>query len=301
MSLGGRYVIDRIKRSVGKYVRLPVPPYNNPNFWEGVYKKMAPTDVFEWGDFDCEDLMEYSCRRQRYDMKRLMFLASQNDLGQASVTGKNLELTQSGLAEALGIAPAADGETTTKEEPILMLGCGNSMLGPDMLTQGWRGPIIGVDVSSRVIHDLSRRYVNQQYNMRFLQDDATFLSAIEDETVAAVVDKGMVDAVFCTEDYDTCHAVLRSVNRVMHHGGIFCCFSFSRPEFILQKLLFPDAIPTRGMRSHEQQMTKEWSAVEIQRLGFIYLYRFFKVSRSAANVRLPKTASNSRQHRRAKY
>ena len=60
MSFTGRYIIDRIKRSVGKYLKMPVPPYENPNYWEGVYSKLGANDVFEWADLSCDEIRKYS-------------------------------------------------------------------------------------------------------------------------------------------------------------------------------------------------------------------------------------------------
>ena len=60
MSLRGRYMIDRIKRMVGRHLRLPVPPYGDPDYWEESYKSFGPNDVLEWGDFGLDDLLQYS-------------------------------------------------------------------------------------------------------------------------------------------------------------------------------------------------------------------------------------------------
>lgn len=322
MSLGGRYVIDRVKRSIGSYLRFPVPPYNDPNFWEGVYKKMENTKkdvaVFEWGNFDCEDLLEYSCRQQHHDMRQLLLRAKQNDWESTALNSRKLPLIQTGLGEAIGVPPVSEEEKQSnkqaEENPILMLGCGSSRMGVDMLEMGWVGPIIHLDVSSRLIHDLGRQYkepvdntetTTTQLNIQFVHDDATFLSAIDDASVAAVIDKGLLDALFCTEDYAMCHDVLRSANRVVQPGGVVCCFSFSRPEFLLHQLLVQptprkNEMVRIGGRNHEQQLLKEWSGVQVQRLGFIYLYRFVKAIPQRVNLRRPVKRSKQSHRKKAR-
>jgi len=64
-------------------------------------------------------------------------------------------------------------------------------MGEDMVEAGWRGPIVQVDVASRAIEAVSQRCGNliQSGDMQFVQDDATVLSAFDDGTASAVLDK----------------------------------------------------------------------------------------------------------------
>jgi len=257
MSLRGRYLIDRIKRSVDSYLRLPCPPYGNPSYWEGCYRSLGPSDVFEWGNLTLEDLNRYTYRQIQYDDHDQTFKAEERINSQTTTT----------LGETLGVNPLAPSD-----EPILMLGCGNSKLGEDMIEAGWRGPLLQVDVASRVIDSMSQRCAAQQQtgDIQLIQDDATVLSAFDDNHVPAAIDKGLVDALFCANEYQQCYNVMKSVHRVLKPNGVFCCLSFSRPEFLLEKLLL----------SKNQKNVTQWQDVQIRQLDSILLYRFQKADKT---------------------
>lgn len=174
------------------------------------------------------------------------------------------------LGETLGVYPEAP-----TDEPVLILGSGNSKLGEHMLEAKWRGPIIQCDVSSRAIEAISQRCAHLQTtgDMQFVTDDATVLSAFNDNKIAAVIDKGLVDALFCTESYDQCYDVMRAVHRVLIPGGVFVFLSFSRPEFIMERLLFP---PKQVRKPPTRSSFSKW---EVRELDSILLYRFQKADK----------------------
>ena len=265
MSLRGRYIIDRIKQAIGtKHFRLPVPPYGDTEYWNAAYQSLGPHDSLEWGDVSLEDVWEYEHRR----------------LDHYYHGGDSTTPLTTTLAQTMGIEPNAD-----QDEPILMLGCGNSRLGEEMIDRGWRGPLIQVDVSNRVIESMSHRcadYIHQGH-MNFIQDDATELSAFRNGMMQACLDKGLVDALYCADEYDQCHRVLKSVHRVLRPGGTFCVWSFSRPEFLLPHLLDTNVRQNRVM----------WQEIQVQELSKILLYKFEKkqVEDDSRNVRRPATTA----------
>ncbi len=260
MSIRGRYIIDRIKQAIGpKNFRFPVPPYGEPEYWNASYGSFGPQDSFEWGEVSMEDFWTYQHKRLDHYYH-----------GDSTVT--TLETT---LANTIGIQPHAD-----QDEPILMLGCGNSRLGEEMIERGWRGPLIQVDVSHRVIECMSQRcgqYI-EKGDMNFIQDDATELSAFRNAMMQACLDKGLVDALFCADEYDQCQKVLKSVHRVLKPGGVFCMWSFSQPEFLLSNI-----IDTTNVR----QTRNMWEEIQIHQLSKILLYRFQKKQvEDGTNMRL---------------
>ena len=193
------------------------------------------------------------------------------------------------LEETLAVTPGSD-----EDQPILILGCGNSKFGEDLLEIGLATPIVQIDVSQRVVETLSMRCRDalQTGDMLILQDDATVLSAIPDASCQAVVDKGMVDAIFCADAYRQCWEILYAVHRVLRDDGVFVVFSYSNPEFILQKLMIPDPHNLR----HAQQWQRMWSRVECRQSDYTYLYRFSKAgSRRLQNVQKPQTQQTSRK------
>jgi ubiquinone/menaquinone biosynthesis C-methylase UbiE len=304
MSLRGRYIIDRIKRAVGHRIRLPVPPYGDPNYWEGAYQSFGPEDdAYEWGDVSLSDLLEYPYKSvvtwdNPMNSKRRGWIPAASSSSSSSPS--DTLMTTTSLAETLGIYPHA-----ATDESILMLGCGNSKLGEEMIQQGWRGPIIQVDVSSRIVEAMSLRCATllQQGDMNFVLDDATELSAFRNNMVHACLDKGLIDALFCAEDYDQCSSVLSSVYRVLKPGGCFVCLSFSRPEFVLPKVI-PSMTTTTtttaattkssSMASYYQRHSSRgrtggtssssvlWETIQVQESNRIMLYRFQKPTLMAA-------------------
>ena len=133
--------------------------------------------------------------------------------------------------------------------------------------------------------------------MLLLQDDATILSAMEDGTVSAVLDKGLLDALFCDDGFQQCHDVMKSVHRVLKADSVFCCLSFSRPEFILQKLMLPPDMNHQN-KQHVQQVLKMWSHVEVRQLDYIYLYRFTKAKPTTPQrINIRKPSGGGRQKR----
>jgi ubiquinone/menaquinone biosynthesis C-methylase UbiE len=266
--LRGRYIIDRIKRAVGHRIRLPVPPYGDPNYWEGAYQSFGPDDdAYEWGDVSLSDLLEYPYKtvvtwdNPKMNSQRRGLTAEAESSSSSSFSDTLLKTTTS-LAETLGIHPHA-----ATDESILMLGCGNSKLGEEMIEQGWRGPIIQVDVSSRIVETMSLRCATllQQGDMNFVLDDATELSAFRNDMVHACLDKGLIDALFCAEDFDQCASVLSSVYRVLKPGGCFVCLSFSRPEFVL-----PKVIPSMTMTTTTTEATATGTTTKSSRIASYY-------------------------------
>ncbi|KAL7466043.1 hypothetical protein ACHAXS_006346, partial [Conticribra weissflogii] len=87
-------------------------------------------------------------------------------------------------------------------ESILLVGCGNSKLGEQFIIHSFLGPVIQIDISSKVIQLMNRRY--EKYlkeapvqRMEFLVDDAASgLTSLEPGSIGgAVLDKGLVDVL----------------------------------------------------------------------------------------------------------
>jgi SAM-dependent methyltransferase len=285
MSLRGRYIIDRMKRAVGNYLSFPVPPYQDPNFWESVYQRLEPSEVFEWGKFSADDIGTYRCRCRSFAIPDLLtrIINRQHDAAGWLPDPKATQV-QLTIRDMLGL-PAPNEQSTVlakndsneEEEPILVLGCGNSRLGEQLLLDyGCRGPILHVDASSRVIHDMTLRNKERLHDLIYVQDDAAVLSALGPNAVLAAVDKGTIDAIFCTDDYETCWSIVQSAHRVLRNGGVLSCFSFSRPEFILPKILLPSE--QFNNPRHLRQLVAMWDEIQVQQLDFIFLYRFIKTT-----------------------
>lgn len=129
--------------------------------------------------------------------------------------------------------------TPTKFPPretsrVLILGCGNSALGQDMLQNGWTGGITNVDFSKVVIEQMKERYDEDFYKqmetsyknaagsnssnnsvkpMEFVCADVTSSLPFEDGSFDVIVCKGTLDAILSSA------GSIASAKRMMHE----CC------------------------------------------------------------------------------
>jgi ubiquinone/menaquinone biosynthesis C-methylase UbiE len=130
--------------------------------------------------------------------------------------------------------------------------------------------------------------------MNFVQDDATELSAFSSGMISACIDKGLMDAIYCADEYEQCGQVLSSVHRVLKPGGVFCVLSFSRPQFFLKNIWMPP-----NARNRAPARVPVWESVQIQELDTIMLYRFEKSREEATSgpLRLRNNKKPKRQRR----
>jgi ubiquinone/menaquinone biosynthesis C-methylase UbiE len=276
MSLRGRYIIDRIKNVIGGHFKLPCPPYADPEYWNAAYMSLGSTDCYEWGDITLKDLHpQYKYHPVTWDIYK----------NSSSVDDKNQQFSSS-LADAINILPP-----TEKQRPILMLGCGNSKFGEEMIDNGWKGLIIQVDVSSRVIDTMSQRCTSyvQKSQMSFVQDDACELSAFRDGMIDACIDKGLIDAVYCADEYKQLPKILKSISRVLKPGGSFVFFSFSRPEYILPRLMVDEMHDIRK---------RQWVDLQVHQLDKILLYKMKKINLDDDKQLLKFNKYQNRQHKK---
>lgn len=150
---------------------------------------------------------------------------------------------------------------------------------------GWE-TIVNVDVSAKVVADVSQRAFSLESKaMEFVEDDATQLKSFRDNSVHAVMDKGLVDALFCA-DVEQVRRVMKSVGRILVPGGLFCFYSYSRPEFLLEWTV--DGSNTRK--------NNVWKDVQVLELDSILMYRFQKLETKKIDSR--RQRKKERHHRR---
>uniref|UniRef100_A0A7S4VXB4 Methyltransferase type 11 domain-containing protein n=1 Tax=Ditylum brightwellii TaxID=49249 RepID=A0A7S4VXB4_9STRA len=314
MSLRGRHIIDRIKRSVSHRLKLPSPPYGKPGYWDGVYEKLGPNDTYEWGDFTIsQDLLshQYDSALYQGDVTKYGFRSSPS-LVESELAEDNHPLVTTTFGEAIGIPPNLDDNndntTTTQPKKIMLLGCGNSRMGEELLLNGYHNPshykIYQVDVSNQVITTMKQRHeyfistssttpylTSDESIMEFINDDATSLQSFESNSIDSIIDKGLVDALFCADEYEMIHDVLSSVHRVLKtndngetDAGVFNVFSYSRPEFLMGRT-FDASSSLDGTTSGGVMVNKKnkemWQELQIRALDHILMYRFVKASSSS--------------------
>jgi hypothetical protein len=316
MSLRGRKFFDVLQHHPSSLLnasrfRLPCPPYHTADYWERIYKDMDAEDVLEWGGFDLlngllqfryETLLHYGNGVDRLLQNR----------GQHKHKQNRGEITST-FAECMGISQLSTPEDAiaryieqqqldhNRNEAILILGCGNSKVGEQLLMKSFVGPILQIDISSKIIQLMSQRYEKYMSGtsvkrMELIVDDARKLTAIGPDSVGGgVVDKGLIDVLHCSmgmipsttdtknenndDDNNPIKQIVDSVHRVLQPSRPFIFFSRSEPEYMLQRTLGADH------SNRNNNIQKKWKDIQVHKVVDldVLLYRFVKAEPTPAD------------------
>lgn len=114
---------------------------------------------------------------------------------------------------------------------ILNLGCGNSPMAIDMISDNFQR-IVNIDISKSVIQQMKERYKTESRVEWYLMDCCQL--DIADNSFDCVIEKGTIDALSCKKDNGkSVLELLKESYRVMRPGGIFLSFSFGKPSLRL--------------------------------------------------------------------
>eukprot|EP00578_Thalassiosira_sp_NH16_P026808 CAMPEP_0181095884 /NCGR_PEP_ID=MMETSP1071-20121207/10744_1 /TAXON_ID=35127 /ORGANISM="Thalassiosira sp., Strain NH16" /LENGTH=325 /DNA_ID=CAMNT_0023178269 /DNA_START=63 /DNA_END=1043 /DNA_ORIENTATION=+ len=321
MSLRGRKFFDALQHHPASLFnssrfRLPCPPYQNSDYWDRLYKDMSSDDVHEWGGFDLQSgLLQFRHETllHHYDGPK------KNDHHQG-------EVKKSTFQDCMGVSRLSTPEEAIKryedhqsddtDESILLLGSGNSKIGEQILINSFVGPVVQIDISSKVIHLMTQRY--QKYlaeasvkRMEFIVDDANGLTALSPDSIGGgVVDKGLIDvlhlsgAMMSMDDNDISEnldgannpipRIIDSVHRVLQPSRPFVFFSRSGPEYILRR-----AFGTVHL-DWDEEIRKKWMDIQVLKLLDLdmLLYRFVKAD--PAETETETTRVTTRGYRKKK-
>lgn len=129
---------------------------------------------------------------------------------------------------------------------VLELGCGTSSVAAALSDAGFRD-VLGLDLSARAVADAKARHASRP-GLRFARADARALcspsslsssasassSPIAAGSVAAVLDKGTLDAICCGDGFDwEAGRVAASLVRALQPGGVWVCASLMPPTVVL--------------------------------------------------------------------
>ncbi|XP_074588922.1 uncharacterized protein LOC141844832 [Curcuma longa] len=81
---------------------------------------------------------------------------------------------------------------------ILNIGCGNSVLGEDMIDAGYQD-VVNIDISSVLIETMQAKYADK-LALKYIKMDVRDMSPFESGSFDAVIDKGTLDTLMCGED-----------------------------------------------------------------------------------------------------
>jgi len=308
MSVRSRKFFDLIQHHPSSLLnsarfRLPCPPYHNPDYWDRVYKDLDPDDVIEWGGFDLlNGMMQF-----RYEK----VLRHRDGVDEQPEDGEDDGIHNGTFAECMNVSQFSTPEKaiqkfeeyqssdnlTVNNESIALLGCGSSKFGEQLIRSAFVGPVLQIDISSKMIQLLTQRY--QKYlssesssakRMEFIVDDAKGLTALSPKTIGGgILDKGLIDVLHCSsgaisEDYDESihnsrqeyedsnpiRQIVDSAHRVLQPSRPFVFFSRTGPEYMLRR--------TFGTENWDEDVGKKWKDVEVIKLvdWDVLLYRFVK-------------------------
>mmetsp|Transcript_3336 Transcript_3336/g.5190 ORF Transcript_3336/g.5190 Transcript_3336/m.5190 type:complete len:213 (-) Transcript_3336:60-698(-) len=119
-------------------------------------------------------------------------------------------------------------ENAPKESQVLVIGCGNSSLSKDMVSDGYE-LIMNIDISKVVIDQMILRH-EKDLNLKWKCMDALKMD-FENESFQTVIDKGTLDSIMCgdnasTNSLDMC----MEINRVLKPGGKYIVITYGTPD-----------------------------------------------------------------------
>ncbi len=147
---------------------------------------------------------------------------------------------------------------------VLILGCGNSTFGEDMIRDGWKGPITNIDFSSEVIQQMKRKYCRAEFTQKYGCPEMNFVCAditrgfpFDDKSFDLIVCKGTLDAILCsTGSVSSAKSVVGECARVLANGhGVFFLVSHGNPD---SRVVFLE---------HDNDLSFYWNEVSIHHTG----------------------------------
>ena len=132
-----------------------------------------------------------------------------------------------------------------KNTKILIIGCGNSSLGFDLMSQGGFTNIDNMDYSEVVIEKMKEKHPDMRWHAMDMM-----AMTFPDGDFDCVLDKGTMDVIM-TDNKDPWNPteevkergrkVIDNVYRVLKPGGQFIQISFDQPHF-RKKFILPEHI-----------------------------------------------------------
>ncbi|XP_077218616.1 S-adenosyl-L-methionine-dependent methyltransferases superfamily protein isoform X2 [Tasmannia lanceolata] len=118
---------------------------------------------------------------------------------------------------------------------ILMVGCGNSELGEDMINDGYQD-VVNIDISSVVIEAMQKKYRDRP-ELKYIKMDVRDMSSFESGSFDTVIDKGTLDSLMCGHNaQQNARMMLEEVGRVLKSTGVYILITYGALNFRLPLL-----------------------------------------------------------------
>ncbi|KAA6358547.1 MAG: putative S-adenosyl-L-methionine-dependent methyltransferases superfamily protein, partial [Streblomastix strix] len=98
----------------------------------------------------------------------------------------------------------------------------------DLLSAGY-ADVTCIDFSETCIDTMQKKYGNKQ-GLTFKVVDASDLSQFEDNSFDAIIDKGTMDCLVCSNlNKNKVHTYVNEAHRLLKRGGVFAVISYAEP------------------------------------------------------------------------
>ena len=253
---------------------------------------MSSDDVHEWGGFDMQSgLLQLQYERMLHytnGINQIKEYENENESGSVHTASfaECMDVNQYNTPEQ-AIEQYQENQSNNINESIILLGCGNSKVGEQLMINSFVGPVLQLDISSKIIHLMTQRY--EKYltktsvqRMEFIVDDARDLTSLSPDSIGGgVLDKGLIDVLHCSsgmihdndnDNENPIRQIMNSVHRVLQPSRPFLFFSRSEPEYI-----FPRTLGTVQLEL-DMEIEIKWKDIQVLKLVDldILLYRFVK-------------------------
>uniref|UniRef100_A0A1D1YMH8 Endothelin-converting enzyme 2 n=1 Tax=Anthurium amnicola TaxID=1678845 RepID=A0A1D1YMH8_9ARAE len=117
----------------------------------------------------------------------------------------------------------------------LLVGCGNSALGEEMVNDGYED-IVNIDISSVVIEAMQKKFQDHP-EMKYITMDVRDMSVFESGSFDAVIDKGTLDSLMCGHNaQENATKMLEEVDRILKDKGLYILITYGDPKYRLYLL-----------------------------------------------------------------
>ncbi|KAG8087895.1 hypothetical protein GUJ93_ZPchr0010g8514 [Zizania palustris] len=118
---------------------------------------------------------------------------------------------------------------------LLLVGCGNSVFGENMVDDGYQD-IVNIDISSVVIEQMKKKY-HAKPQLKYMKMDVKNMSQFESCSFDAVIDKGTLDSIMCGQNsQENATKMLEEVNRILKDKGVYVLITYGDPSYRLRLL-----------------------------------------------------------------
>ncbi|XP_020575796.1 methyltransferase-like protein 13 isoform X3 [Phalaenopsis equestris] len=118
---------------------------------------------------------------------------------------------------------------------ILLVGCGNSTLGEDLVSDGYLD-VVNIDISSVVVEAMQKKFEGKA-ELKYIKMDVRDMSVFESGSFDAVIDKGTLDSLMCGQNaHLNAIKMLEEVGRILKNNGVYILITYGEPSYRLHLL-----------------------------------------------------------------